>query len=76
VWTNCAKNLKYETQRIVSALLCVTCGQTDGQRDVASLRVTFLNSFANAPENRAYLLMALRFYDVIKRNISDCADAS
>jgi hypothetical protein len=51
---------------------------TDGrtQRDVARLRVAFPNSFANAPENQAYLLTALGFCDVITRNISDKVDAS
>jgi hypothetical protein len=60
----------------MSVLLCVPCEQTDGQREVASLRVAFLNSFANAPENQAYLFMALGFYDVIMRNISDDVNAS
>ena len=45
-------------------------------RDVARLRFAFHNSFANAPENQAYLLMALGICDVITRNISDEEDAS
>ena len=60
----------------ISVLLCVPYVQMDGQRDFARLRVAFPNLFASAHENHAYLLMALGFYDVFTRNISDEVDAS
>ena len=77
MWTNCAKNLKYENPRIgISLLLCVPFVQMDGQKDVGQLGVPFPHSFANASENQAYLLMVLGFYDVFTRSISDEVDAS
>jgi hypothetical protein len=48
----------------------------EGQRDFARLRVAFPNLFDKAPENQAYLLMALGFYDIFTRNISFEVDAS
>jgi hypothetical protein len=79
--TDFTKNLKYEISRLgMSVLLCVPCGQTDGrtdrQTDMARLRVAFLDLFARATENRAYLLMVIGFYDIVVRNISDEIGAS